>query len=164
MKARPVPYAMTEAVDRDLDQMIKDGIISPVDYSDWATPIVCVPKKQGNVRICGDFRSTINPVLENNSYPLPNPNNIFAQLNGGKKYSCLDMSSAYLQLKLDSESQKLLTINTHRGLFRYHRLVFGLSVSPLIFQKVVDTLLKDCLLYTSPSPRDKRQSRMPSSA
>ena len=31
-------------------------------------------------------------------------------------------------------------------------------------ENAITTLLKSCLLYTSPSPRDKRQSRMPSSA
>ena len=37
----------------------------------------------------------------------------------------------------------------------------GLDKNPQKGGRLVD---KDCLLYTSPSPRDKRQSRMPSSA
>ena len=60
-----------------------------VDHSEWAAPIVAVPKKDGNVRVCGDYKVTINPDLEVDQYPLPKPENMFATLAGGTKFSTL---------------------------------------------------------------------------
>lgn len=64
VKARPIPFAMRSKVEAELDKLEKDGIISKVDFSDWASPIVPVLKKDGSVRICGDFKVTVNPVLQ----------------------------------------------------------------------------------------------------
>ncbi len=63
-------------------------------------------------------------------------------LAGGKTYSKLDLSNAFLQLPLDEQSKEYLTINTHKGLFRYNRLPFGVSSAPAIFQRCMDTLLQ----------------------
>ena len=67
---------------------------------------------------------------------------IFATLAGGKKFSKLDLSQAYQQLLLNKESSKLVTINTHRGLYRYSRLPFGVASAPAMFQQVMDTILQ----------------------
>ena len=63
LKARPIPCSLREKIERELDRLQKDGVISRVDWSDWATPIVVVPKPNGTIRLCGDFKMTINPVL-----------------------------------------------------------------------------------------------------
>ena len=54
------------------------------------------------------------------------------------------MSQAYLQLQLDDDAKKLVTVNTHRGLFQYNRLPFGVSAVPAIFQRCIDNLLRGC--------------------
>ena len=60
-KARTVPYAMREKVEEELDRLVTEGTLEPVDYSDWAAPIVAVMKSdRKSLRICGDFRMTIN--------------------------------------------------------------------------------------------------------
>ena len=69
---------------------------------------------------------------------------MFAKLSGGKYFSKLDLSQAYLQLQLDDDSKKLVTVNTHRGLFQYHRLPFGVSAAPAVFQRCIETLLQSC--------------------
>ena len=56
VKARPVPYALQPKIDNELDNLVEKGILEKVSYSDWATPIVPVPKPNGSVRICGDFK------------------------------------------------------------------------------------------------------------
>ncbi len=71
-KARPVPYALREVVEKELDRLEKPGIISKMDRSDWAAPIVVVPKSDKSSRICGDYKVTINQNLEEETYPLPN--------------------------------------------------------------------------------------------
>ena len=72
-------------------------------------------------------------------YPIPRPFDLFGTLAGGQKFSKLDLSDAYNQLKLDPESQKYLVINTHKGLFRFCRLPFGVSSAPAIFQRVMNS-------------------------
>ncbi|XP_061196632.1 uncharacterized protein K02A2.6-like [Saccostrea echinata] len=79
-KARVVPYSLRSKVDQELDRLIKTGILSKVEHSEWATPIVSIPKKDGTVRICGDFKVTVNPVLDIDQYPLPKIEDIFASL------------------------------------------------------------------------------------
>ena len=122
--------------------MEQQGIISPVQHSQWAAPIVPVPKNDGTVRICGDFKTTINQVSVTETYPLPRVDDLFADLSGGKFFTKLDMSNAYLQLPLSDESKQYVTINTHKGLFQFNRLPFGVSSAPAIFQRTMETLLR----------------------
>ena len=82
-----------------------------MEHSKWAVPIVPVPKKDGTLRICGDFKFTVNPYLDVDQHPLPKPTELFACLTGGQRFTKLDLSSAYQQLLLDEESSKLVTIN-----------------------------------------------------
>ena len=159
-KARPIPFAIKEAVGAELDKLEASGIIEKVSCSDWAAPIVPVPKANGHFRICGDYKVTVNPVLEVDQYPLPSPLEIFATLAGGQKFSKLDLTSAFQQLELAADSKKFTTINTHQGLHQYTRLPFGISSSPAIFQKAMDIILHgianvkcyiDDILITGPS-------------
>ena len=71
VKARTVPFAMKNVAVAEIDKMEKDGILKSVSFSDWASPIVIVPKPDGNIRICGDYKRLINPVIKNDTYPQP---------------------------------------------------------------------------------------------
>ncbi|KAI4881016.1 hypothetical protein NFI96_011261 [Prochilodus magdalenae] len=141
-KARPVPYALKDAVGRELDRLEQLGIISKVDRSEWAAPIVVVPKADKSIRICGDYKVTVNQSVVDETYPLPNTEDLFATLAGGTLFTKLDLSHAYQQLELEKSSEKFLTINTHRGLYVYHRLSYGVSTAPSIFQGVMDQILQ----------------------
>ena len=116
-------------------------MIEKVAQSDWATPIVVVRKPGDRVRVCGDLKVTLNPVLRNDVYPLPLPQELFHKLNGGVHFSKLDLADAYLQIELDKASKQLVVINTHQGLYRYKRMPFGLSCALAIFQKVMEQTL-----------------------
>ena len=142
-KARPVPLAMQQRVTAELDRLQAEGIISPIKVSDWATPIVPVLKKDGTIRVCGDFKLTVNQATKTEVYPLPRIDELFASLSGGTVFSTLDLSHAYNQLLLDDEAQELTSINTHKGLYKYTRLPFGVASAPAVFQRTMDTLLKD---------------------
>ena len=115
--------------------------MTKVDRSDWATPTVNIHKSDGSVRICGDYKVTVNPLVDVDHYPLPTAEDIFATLAGGRKFSKLDLSPAYSQLELDDQSRDFLTINTHQGLYRPNRLHYEVSAAPAIFQRVMDQLL-----------------------
>ena len=93
--------------------MESEGVIEKVERSDWASPIVCVPKKDGSIRLCGDFKVSVNQVLLNKPYPFPEVSDMFANLGPGTVFTKIDLSNAYQQIKLDEDSQQYLTINTH---------------------------------------------------
>ena len=85
---------------------------------------------------------TVNPVSRLDRYPIPKVNDLFAKLGQGKLFSKLDLSHEYQQLSLDEESKKYVVVNTHKGLFQYTRLPFGISSAPGIFQRVIESLLQ----------------------
>ena len=92
-KARPVPYALKGQVEEELDRLTREGILEPVEIAEWAAPIVPVVKTDKKIRICGDFRLTINPALEVDRYPIPKIEDLLATLAGWKIFSKLDLSS-----------------------------------------------------------------------
>jgi hypothetical protein len=140
-KARPVPYALKENLEKELSKLQEKGIIYQVKTSEWAAPIVVVPKSDKSIRICEDYKVTVNKCIHEEQYPLPNTEDMFATLAGGKKFTKLDLAQAYSQLELETGSEKYLTINTHQGLYRYNRLAYGVSSAPAIFQSVMDRIL-----------------------
>ena len=81
---RAVPFALRDSIEAELACLDDTHIISKVSHSDWAAPIVAVPKKDGKLRLCGDYKVTINPILEVDQYPLPKSDDLFATLSGGK--------------------------------------------------------------------------------
>ena len=140
--ARPVRYALQEAVEAEYNRLKSEGIVERVEFSEWATPMVHVPKADGTTCSCGDYTVTVNPQLHVPQYPIPLPEDVFLKLRGGQRFTKLDLKSAYQQLPLDPESQQFVTINTHRGLYRYKRLPFGIACSPTLFQRTMDIILR----------------------
>ena len=140
-KARPVPYALRGRVERELDRLHGSGVIEPVEFAEWAAPIVPVIG-DGSVRVCGDYKVTVYKVVEVDSYPLPRIDDLFASLAVSKLLSKLDLAHAYQQIPLAEESKKFVVINTHKGLYRYNRLPFGISSAPAIFQRMMEGILQ----------------------
>ncbi|CAS00122.1 Protein CBG27950 [Caenorhabditis briggsae] len=140
-KARPVPFAALTTVSEELERLQQSGVISPVDHSEWAAPIVLVKKKNGSIRMCSDFSTGLNDSIQQHQHPLPTADDIFATLNGGKYFSQIDLAEAYLQIEIDDQAKQMLCINTHRGLFSYNRLPFGVKSAPGCFQQVMDAMI-----------------------
>ena len=142
-RSRPVPYALQEKVNQELDRMQCEGVIRPVEKSDWATPVVVIRKGEGTVRLCGDYKVTINPYLDMGGYPMPNPQDLLATLAGGRRFPLMDLKQAYQQMCVASGSQHYLTINTNKGLFMFNRMPFGVCSAPGIWQRTMDNLLSE---------------------
>ena len=150
MKARTLPFPIKDAYEESLDKLESEGIIRKVECSPWASPTVPVRKPNGSIRICADYSRTINAHSELERYPLPTIEEIRAKLNGGQKFTTLDLSQAYHQLELDEKSRVYTTISTHRGLYEYVRLPFGIHSAVSIFQRTMETILAGlecCIVY-----------------
>ena len=141
-KPRSVLYAIRGGIEKDLERLENLGVIEKINYSDWAAPIVPVPKADGTIRICGDYKVTVNPVLQIDQYPVPRVEDLFATLAGGQKFLKLDLSCAYQQVLLEPASCKYVTINPHKGLYQYNRLPFGVALVPAVFQQTMEKILQ----------------------
>ncbi|XP_062541042.1 uncharacterized protein K02A2.6-like [Armigeres subalbatus] len=140
---RLVIYSMEQVVENELIRLQSLGVLKKADFSDWAAPIVAVRKPNGTVRICADYSTGLNSVLEPNQYPLPLPEDILAKMANCRIFSSVDLSDAYHQVEVDQSCQPLLTINAHKGLFQYTRFSPGIKSAPGAFQQLLDTMLAD---------------------
>ena len=143
-KARTLPISIKDKVEKELKKLESLGIITPVKNSQWAAPVVPVLKHNGTIRLCGDYRVTINQASKVDTYPLPRVEDLFTAMSGGKLFTKLDMPQAYLQLPMDDSSKELVTINTHKGLYHYNRIPFGVSSVPVVFQRCMENLFQGC--------------------
>ncbi len=141
-KARPVPYSLKKKVEEELRRLQAEGTVEPVQFAEWAAPIVPIVKVDKSIGICGEYKVTVNQAVKLDNYPIPKAEDVFATLNGGDKFSKLDMSRAYQQIPLEDQSKKFTTINTHKGLFQFNRLPYGVSSSQGIFQRTIENLLQ----------------------
>ncbi len=119
-----------------LCQQVPDNEATP-----WVSPIVAVPKKDGQVRICVDVRLP-NKAIRRVRHPIPTVNGISHSLNGVQYFSKLDLSQAYHQLELEEQSRYITTFSTHLGLYRYKRLNYGTNAAAEMFQYTLQTALQ----------------------
>jgi len=91
----------------------------------------------------GIIRS-LNPYIEIDKHPLPKPEDLFASLSGGKKFTKINLSHAYLQMMLHDKSKKVMVIKTHTKayLYQYKCMPFGISSAPAIFQRIMGNILQ----------------------
>ncbi|XP_058038083.1 uncharacterized protein K02A2.6-like [Ahaetulla prasina] len=142
LKPRRVPLALRPKVDMELDKLIAQGVLEPIEYSHWETPIVIPLKPDGSIRICADYKCTINKALQANQYPLPVVQQLLHSLGPGRVFVKLDLVQAYQQLPVDDVTAMAQAIVTHRGAFRCNRLQFGVSIAPGLFQGLMEQLLQ----------------------
>ena len=130
-----------EVVDEELDRLLANGSLTAVETSPLASPIVVARKANGKIRVRADFSTGLNDALEDVAHPILDTEQIMTRFSRNKAFTQLDLSDSYLQLELEAASRPLTTITTHRGLFQYNRLVFGLETAPAIFQRTIDQAL-----------------------
>lgn len=140
-KTRPAPYALKTAIENELQKLVEEGILEPVEASDWATPIVPV-MKNGKLRICADYSRSVNPNIEIPTYPIPRTEELLSNIRNGKIFSKIDIRKAYLCLPVDEPTSAILTLNTHKGLFRPKRLMFGVAAAPVIWTKFIEKVTR----------------------
>ena len=119
------------------------GVVRP-SHSPWASPITLVPKPDGSIRFCVDYRK-LNAVTVEDSHPLPLIQEIFDSLHGSTIFSTIDLRSGYWQLPMAEEDIPKTAFVTHRGLYEFTRMPFGLKNAPAVFQRAMQDILGDAL-------------------
>ncbi len=119
-------------VQSELEAMLEMGVIEG-SHSDWASPIVLVPKTDGSVRFCVDYRK-VNAVLKFDAYPMPRVDELLDRLGTARIYSTLDLTKGYWQIPLSPLSKEKSAFTTPFGLHQFVTLPFGLFGGPATFQ------------------------------
>lgn len=139
-----VPYSLRDKVSAKLDELESMDIIERVEGpSEWVSPVIVVPKPNGDIRLCVDMRQA-NRAIKRERHPIPTVDEVLYQMNGSTVFSKLDMKYGYHQIELDDESKEITTFVTHKGLYRYKRLMFGINAAPEKYQHVVSQVLSGC--------------------
>ncbi|BES87325.1 Hypothetical Protein NTJ_00130 [Nesidiocoris tenuis] len=141
IKARDVPFALRDQVEKELDELVADNIIYKVEHSDWGSPLVPIPKSNDRVRLAVDYKVAVNKQLQDAHYPIPRVEDILNTLHGANVFCTLDLYKAYLHVQVDEESQIIQTMSTHRGTFAMRRLSFGIKTAPAEFHRILDQIL-----------------------
>ena len=139
--ARKVAYPLLSGVKEQLTHMKNSEVISLVKQpTEWCSGMVCVPKKNGKLRICVDL-TELNKAVRREIHPLATVEQNLAQLKEGKIFSKLDADSGFWQLPLDEPSRLLTTFITPYWRYCFNRLPFGISSAPEIFQRTMSEIL-----------------------
>jgi hypothetical protein len=141
---RRIPFSMRDKLEIKIKSLIKEDIIEPVEGpTPWVSPVVIVPKKNDDIRLCVDMRRANKAVIRER-HPIPTVDEILDRMNGSCVFTKLDLKSAFHQIELDEKSRVITTFSTHLGLFRYKRLMFGISSAPEKFQHIIQQVVAEC--------------------
>ncbi|XP_059047717.1 uncharacterized protein K02A2.6-like [Achroia grisella] len=141
MKPRPIPFSFKDKVEHELTKLENEGVITKVDNSDWGTSLVPVIKENGQLRLCANYKVTVNKYLKDVNHPIPRIEEIFTALQGGQNYSRLDLRNAFNHLILDEATGKLLAWSTSKGIYKLNRLPYGTKPASAIFQSKLEKIL-----------------------
>ena len=141
---------LQEVVNKEVDSMLEGNIVRP-SSSSWSSPVVLAPKKDGTVRFCIDYRR-LNSVTIKDVYPLPRIDDTLDRLGSGVYFSTMDLAAGFWQIPLREEDKPKTAFVTHRGLYEYNVMPFGLCNAPASFQRMMDIVLAgikytNCLVY-----------------
>ena len=131
---RCVPFSVKEKLELKLKELQEADIIEKVEGpTPWVSPVCVVPKLSGDIRLCVDMRRANEAVLRER-HPIPTMDEILQNMNQSTVFSKLDLRWGYHQIELAEDSRGITTFTTHAGLFRYKRLMFGISSVPELYQ------------------------------
>ncbi len=149
VRSRPyrLPEHKKKVVQSELEAMLEMGVIEE-SRSDWASPIVLVPKTDGSVRFCMDYRK-VNAVSKFDAYPMPRVDELLDRLGTARFYSTRDLTKGYWQIPLSPLSKEKSAFTTPFGLHQFVTLPFGLFGATATFQRLMDKILRPHTAYAA---------------
>ena len=142
-KVRKIPFSLQDPVERKLEDLLDHDIIEVSGPTPWVSPVVCAPKKNGDLRLCVDMRRANTAVIRKR-HPMPTLDDVLHEMTGATVFSKPDLAQSFHQIELDEASRSITTFVTHKGLYRYKRLMFGISCAPEMHQRVIQQVLEGC--------------------
>ena len=143
-----VPDRFKEGVRVEIEKLVDLGILVP-SFGTWASPIVPVPKPDGSIRICADYRK-LNSVTQSDPYYMVTLEEILERVGACAIISKLDLSKGFHQIEVDQEDIDKTAIITPFGKFAYTRMPFGLKNAPAVFQRTMEHVLRSCYKWAAP--------------
>lgn len=151
----PYPMAMKESIEKQLSKLLDQGIVRP-SRSPYNAPVWAVPKKVNasgirEDRMVIDFRK-LNEVTIPDRYPIPEINEVLAQLGKNEFFSVIDLKSGFHQIPLKEADMEKTAFSINNAKYEFTRLPFGLKNAPAIFQRALDDILREyigkiCYVY-----------------
>ena len=136
--ARRLPFGLRDKVDEKLDELLD---ATPMT---WVSPLVVVPKADGKIIcICVNMRRA-NEAIVRERHAIPTIEEVLCDLNGATVFSKIHLKWGFHQIELEEDSRVITTFITHRGLYRYRRLMFGITSAPEKYQKIIFHILAVC--------------------
>ena len=143
-----VPDRLKEGVRLEVEKLVDMGVVE-VSTSPWSSPIVPVPKNDGSIRLCIDYRR-LNGVSLPDPYYMATLEEILERVGASGCISKLDLSKGFYQIEVEPSSVPKTAFITPFGKFQFLRMPFGLRNAPSIFQRVMETVLRDCYMCCAP--------------
>ena len=138
---RRIPPQVLPEVRKLLNDWMKAGIITDSD-SPYASQMVLVRKKTGEIRVCIDYRQ-LNEITVKDAFPLPRIDECIESLKGAKYFTSLDLTQGYLQVKVNEADQEKTAFRAQGSLYQFNRLPFGLCNSPATFSRLMGKCFSD---------------------
>ena len=143
---RPYTYNdnFANKIKEEIDKLLEEEFIYEIEHTEWVTPIVVVPEKNGKLRVCVNLKK-VNTATIRDHYPLPITDHVLERVAGKQAYSFLDGFSGYNQVSIKPEDQHKTAFATEWGIFAYKVMPFGLTNAPATFQRLMSHAFKEYL-------------------
>ncbi|GBG63074.1 hypothetical protein CBR_g36559 [Chara braunii] len=132
-----------EELRKQLDKLLGKGWIRP-SSSPFGAPVLFVPKKEGELRMCIDYRG-LNAITVKNAEPLPRIDDLLDRVQGCKYFSKIDLKSGYHHIEVHPDDQYKTAFRTRYGHYEFVVMPFGLTNAPATFQRCMNDLFRPWL-------------------
>ena len=140
-KLRRLGVVQRDALLAEVNKLLGAGFIYPVENSEWVSPVVVTPKKNGKWRVFVDYKP-LNTATKRDHFPLPFQDEILNEVSGHERYTVCDGYSGYFQIRIAEEDQKKTMFITPWGCFAYKVMPFGLNNAPSTFQRFMNLVFQ----------------------